>query len=59
MELSIFVLNEEIKKIENNIDWLQKKNLDHQSFINGNNQRIEELNKSLKELEDAKKILTK
>ena len=58
MEKSIFVIHEEIKKIENNIDYLQKKNSDHQSLINGNNERIEELNEVMREFKKAILILS-
>ncbi len=55
---AIYIIDEEIKKLENNIDYLQKKNFEHQSYLDGNNERIEELKEHLKDFVIARDIIT-
>jgi len=54
---ALFIINEEIIKLKNNISYLEANNREHYETIDINNERIKDLNVHLKQFQTAQDIL--
>lgn len=57
LKTPVSVLENEIKLLKDNIDWLNKKNHEHQKVINGNNEQISQMDYVVKNMENAIELI--